>query len=383
MIYLILLVLVLGYLVAERRLHERRLRRIPVRIHVNGTRGKTAVTRLAAELLRQAGVRTLAKTTGDRPVVHMPDGGELPLPRCGPARIQEQMSVVRLAARAGVDAVVVECMALDPHLQEISATAMLRATVGAITNVRPDHFEVMGPSLAEAAGAMARTAPAGGVLVCGADCPLTALRAAAVRHAVSLVPAEPLPSLADPVLAENLALAAEIVLQAGAPPGRVEAGVQRIVARGSNGLVRRLGTGDREVALVDAFSANDTVSTDRLREWAVRTHGAELPRPWVALLNARSDRPLRTVAFAESLARASGYDALAVTGSGGLLARHRLKRDRPTVPVFAVAGRDPLRLLDAVAAGVAAQSFTLFGIGNHRGAGAALRRHFAGGVPCS
>ena len=67
MIYLILLVLVLGYLVAERRLHERRLRRIPVRIHVNGTRGKTAVTRLAAELLRQAGVRTLAKPPGTGP----------------------------------------------------------------------------------------------------------------------------------------------------------------------------------------------------------------------------------------------------------------------------------------------------------------------------
>jgi hypothetical protein len=260
---------------------------------------------------------------------------------------------------------------------------MLRATVGAITNVRPDHFEVMGPSLAEAAGAMARTAPAGGVLVCGADCPLTALRAAVAPHAVYIVPAFPLPSVADPMLAENLALAAEIVLQAGAPPGRVAAGVQRIAARGSDGLVRRLGTGDREVALVDAFSANDTVSTDRLREWAVRTHGAELPRPWVALLNARSDRPLRTVAFAESLARASGYDALAVTGSGGLLARRRLRRARPTVPVFAVAGRDPLRLLEAVAAGAAARSFTLFGIGNHRGAGAALRRHFAGGAPCS
>jgi len=383
MIYLALLLLVLGYLVVEKRLHERRLKRIPVRIHVNGTRGKTAVTQLAAELLRQAGVRTLAKTTGDRPLLHAPDGRQLPLPRRGPARVQEQMRVVRMAAAAGVEALVVECMALAPHLQEISATAMLRATVGAITNVRPDHFEVMGPTLAEAAGAMARTAPAGGVLVYGADCPLTALQAAVARLAVSLVPAEALPSVADPVLAENLALAAGIVLQAGVPPDRVEAGVQRIAGRGSDSLVRRLVTGDREVALVDAFSANDTVSTDRLRDWALRAHGAELPRPWVALLNSRSDRPLRTVAFAESLARASGYDALAVTGSGGLLARRRLRQSHPTVPVFAVTGRDPLRLLDAVAAGVTARSFTLFGIGNHRGAGAALRRHFAGGVPCS
>ena len=39
--------------------------------------------------------------------------------------------------------------------------------------------------------------------------------------------------------------------------------------------------------------------------------------------------------------------------------------------------------LDAVAAGAAARSFTVFGLGNHRGAGAALRRHFAGGAPCS
>ena len=382
MIYLVLLLLVLGYLVVEKRLHERRLRRIPVRIHVNGTRGKTAVTQLAAELLRQAGVRTLAKTTGDRPLLHAPDGRELPLPRLGPARIQEQVRVVRMAAGAGVEALVVECMALDPHLQEISATAMLRATVGAVTNVRPDHFEVMGPSLAEAAEALARTAPAGGAFVCGAECPLPALQAAADRRGALLVRTAPLPEVSDPVLAENLALAREIALRAGAPADRVEAAAQRIVARSADGRVRRLRVGEEEVALVDAFSANDPVSTERLLAWVLRAHGPALPRPWVALLNARADRPLRTVAFAAGLARTEFFDAIAVTGSGGPLARRRLKSARTPVPMFGVAGRDPERLLAAVAAGAGARSFTLFGLGNHRGAGEALRRHFAGGAPC-
>ncbi len=382
MIYLVLLLLVLGYLVAERALHERRLQRIPRRIHVNGTRGKTAVTRLAAELLRQAGVRTLAKTTGDRPFLHTPEGRELPLRRRGPACIGEQMRVVCLAAEAGVEALVVECMAIAPDLQEISEAHMLRATVGAVTNVRPDHFEVMGPTLASAAEALARTAPAGGAFVCGADCPLPVLQAAAGRRGALLAPTAPLPDVSDPVLAENLGIARELALRAGAPADRVEAAVRRIIARGSDGPVRRLRIGEEEVALVDAFSANDPVSTERLLTWAVREYGPGLPRPWVALLNARSDRPLRTVAFAAGLGLASRYDAIAVAGSGGPLARRRLNHTRPPVPVFAVAGRDPARLLDAIAAGAAARSFTVFGLGNHRGAGEALRIRFAGGAPC-
>jgi hypothetical protein len=208
------------------------------------------------------------------------------------------------------------------------------------------------------------------------------LQAAAGRRGALLAPTAPLPDVSDPVLAENLAIARELALRAGAPADRVEAAVRRIIARGSDGPVRRLRIGEEEVALVDAFSANDPVSTERLLTWAVREYGPGLPRPWVALLNARSDRPLRTVAFAAGLGLASRYDAIAVAGSGGPLARRRLNNARPPVPVFAVAGRDPARLLEAIAAGAAARSFTVFGLGNHRGAGEALRIRFAGGAPC-
>ena len=56
-------------------------------------------------------------------------------------------------------------MALEPHLQEVSERVMVRSTIGVITNVRPDHFEVMGRSLDRVAQALSGTIPAAAVLV--------------------------------------------------------------------------------------------------------------------------------------------------------------------------------------------------------------------------
>jgi poly-gamma-glutamate synthase PgsB/CapB len=349
---------------------------------VNGTRGKTAVTQLTAEIFRQSGLRTLAKTTGDEPVLHWPDGRETPLARRGPAGIREQMRVIRMAARARVDAVVLECMALEPHLQEISEAEMVRAGIGAITNVRPDHCEVMGPSLADAAAALGRTIPSDGVLVCGADEGAARIADDAARKGVPCLTVEPLRSVPDPVLAENLALAAEIGRQARLPEDDITAALQRILSRGPGARARRLPGPGGAIVLVDLFSANDPVSTARLMDRAMGSPGGALPRPWVALLNARSDRPLRTLAFVVALAGDRRYDALAVAGSGRGLALRRLKKAAPRVRVINLAPGEPHRLLAEVGASVSAGSFTLFGVGNHRGPGADLRRHFAGGPPC-
>ncbi|NLA53820.1 MAG: hypothetical protein GX858_05635 [Clostridiales bacterium] len=50
--------------------------KIPLRILVNGTRGKTSVTRLVASALNEAGLMTYAKTTGSDAKWIMPDGSE-------------------------------------------------------------------------------------------------------------------------------------------------------------------------------------------------------------------------------------------------------------------------------------------------------------------
>ena len=82
---LIVLLGLIGFLLAvglaESIAHRRNLNRIPIRIHVNGTRGKSSVTRLIAAGLRGAGIRTFAKTTGTLPRMILPDGSEIPVDR--------------------------------------------------------------------------------------------------------------------------------------------------------------------------------------------------------------------------------------------------------------------------------------------------------------
>ena len=63
---------VLGVL--ENALHQRNVEKIPIRIHVNGTRGKSTTTRLIAGILRQAGYRVVAKTTGTAARLIFEDG---------------------------------------------------------------------------------------------------------------------------------------------------------------------------------------------------------------------------------------------------------------------------------------------------------------------
>ena len=153
-----------GYGVWESRRHERVLARIPVRVHVNGTRGKSSTTRLIAGGLRAGGRRVFAKTTGTMARMIRPDGSEANVYRVGGANIIEQTRVVRRAVEAGAEALVVECMAVAPDLQPLCELRLIRSTVGVITNARADHLDVMGPSVDDVARALAQTAPRDGHL---------------------------------------------------------------------------------------------------------------------------------------------------------------------------------------------------------------------------
>src|SRR6266700_4553723 len=124
--------------------HRRQLRRIPIRIHVAGTRGKSTTTRLIAAGLRAGGRRVVAKTTGAQPRLILPDGSEEAWPRRGPASVWEQRRLFVRAARLGADTVVVECMAIRPELVWASETHLIEATTAVITNARADHFEDIG-----------------------------------------------------------------------------------------------------------------------------------------------------------------------------------------------------------------------------------------------
>src|SRR5262245_30405572 len=96
--FLLLIALVLSVLgVLELIAHRAALLKIPIRIHVNGTRGKSSVTRLIAAGLREGGIVTCAKTTGTLARMIMPDGSEYPVFRPAGANIIEQLRIIRTA----------------------------------------------------------------------------------------------------------------------------------------------------------------------------------------------------------------------------------------------------------------------------------------------
>ena len=143
----------------ELMLHRSHLRKIPLRIHVNGSRGKSSITRLIAAGLNTGGISTFAKTTGSATRFIHPDGAEDVVRRNGMANISEQIRVIKNISKHHADAAVIECMAIRPYLQKIEATQIVQPHISVISNIRSDHVDVMGEKLSDIARSMLAAAP--------------------------------------------------------------------------------------------------------------------------------------------------------------------------------------------------------------------------------
>jgi gamma-polyglutamate synthase len=301
--------LTLGIL--ERRARDRALAAIPVRIHVNGTRGKSSVTRLIAGGLREAGIRTVAKTTGTAPRLILPDGTERPVRRRAPASVREQLWALREAHRLGATAVVIECMAVDPDLQALSEEQMIRSTIGVITNARLDHGEVMGSSVGDVAAALASTVPRAGVLVIGPTAGEDALERAARSKGTRVVHAghpdggasrpqaatwAEINALIALAVTREIGIADEVArrgMEAAAPdPGALQSDVVEVAGR--------------RIAVLDASAANDPES---LRVVLGPRGGGAL-----FVFQHRADRPARLGVFGDEAPWSHEADAVVVTG---------------------------------------------------------------------
>ena len=162
---IVLILILIGYL--ERVNHQRAISSIPLRVHVNGTRGKSSVTRLIAAGLRAGGIRTFAKTTGTAPRIIDSKGRDRVIHRLRSASIGEQIKLMQLFSKEKPDAVVMECMAVQPEYQWISEHQMIQSHIGVITNARPDHLEEMGPTIDDVKKSLGNTIPYNGKVVFG------------------------------------------------------------------------------------------------------------------------------------------------------------------------------------------------------------------------
>ena len=369
--------------VYESLTHRSNLARIPIRIHVNGTRGKTGVTRLIAAGLREGGIRTCAKTTGTLARMILPDGSEYPVFRPSRPNIIEQLRIVRAAVAHRAEALVIECMALQPELQALCELKLVRATHGVITNARADHLDVMGPTDRDVARALAGTVPVGGRLFTTEQVHLDIFRQAARDRGSQLVAVTP--AEADDVSfeqlsrfgyiehADNVALALRVCHALGIDRETALRGMVGATPDPGVMSVHELDLFHGTLVFVNGFAANDPESTERIWHLALE----RFPRQRrLAVFNCRADRADRSVQLAEACPGWQPADHYLLIGTGTeLFARKAVAAGLDRRSITCAEGQAPDEIVETIF-DHADGSTLVMGMGNIGGPGMELLRYF-------
>ncbi len=367
--------------VAERRRHAKALAKIPIRIHVNGTRGKSSVTRLIAAGLRAGGIRTVAKTTGSAARMIWEDGSETPVVRHGPPSVREQIRIVVHAAERNVEALVLECMAVRPEYQRFTEREVVKATHGVITNAREDHLDEMGPTVYHVAWALASTIPTRGKAFTAERRVLAPFEETARARGTTLSVVEPTERDHEALRGfsylehpENVALALAVCASLG---------VERDVAlRGMWGARPDIGVlqaweisfFERRLVFVNALAANDPESTFLACERA-RKAVPEMDKT-IVLFNNRGDRLSRAQQFGKFLATSWPSDHYLLIGQlTKAVEDEAVRMGLPPEKIVNLGQAEPAEVFEKVLA-LTASTALVVAVGNIVGLGEEVATYF-------
>jgi len=367
------------YGIVEYQRHQRNLKSIPIRIHVNGTRGKSSVTRLIGAGLRAGGYTTITKVTGTFPRMILSDGTEVAVHRKQGANILEQLKIVEFCARKKADVLLIECMALQPNYQKITERQMIKATHGVITNIRLDHLDVMGPTLMDVANALSGTVPRKSKLFSAEDRLNGFLQKKSDKAQTELYLADA-SSISEADMdgfsymehAENVALALDICSSLQVPREvALEAMYKTIPDEGALKVFKYTNEG-YQLNFYNALAANDPESSKVIWNNVEQQHGEETD--YVVLFNARKDRKSRSEEMIAFIAELS-FDFLALTGeTTELVKAMALKNNIAREKIILVGERPPQEQLDCIGTKVSKPSVVV-AMGNMGAGGAVLSNY--------
>ncbi len=381
----------LGWLVVERVRLGRHRRAVPLRIAVTGSRGKTSVARLLASVLREAGRKVLAKTTGSEARLIFPDGAEAEIHRLGAPSVLEQGKLLARAARLGVDVVVAEVMSVHPEVHRVESQRILKPHLVLVTNFRVDHPAAQGDTRESVARVLALDVPPGArALVLEEEWePMFEREVARGGGTVERVAAGEGEAQAGPAygpgecgeFGPNLDLVWAAARSLGVDADTIRAGICR--ARGDLGALR-VWRYPREGGLpswrvVNAFAANEPDSTLRVYDRV----GAD-PATCVGLLALRRDRGDRTLQWIEALESGAleRFRRLYLHGLHAHALRRRVRLGGPGEGhpngdrIVILKDAPPHRIMARILAEEGAREGLLFGFGNIAGLGETLVRHW-------
>lgn len=294
-VLLIVFIIVSIYGLIEFVLHQKKIFTIPIRIHINGTRGKSSVTRLIGAALREGGIKTITKVTGTYPRLILENGCEVAIYRKAEPNIIEQLSIIKFASKRNAKAIVMECMAVQPQYQWVTETKMLHSTLGVITNVRLDHIDVMGYTLPEIAVALGNTIPKNQNLFTSEKILFNKLKEISEKRNCiihladnNLVTEEEIKGFGYIEHKENVALALAVTEHLGINRKIALKGMYKAIPDAGALRLSRVNVFQKKINFFNAFAANDPQST--LMIWTRIKEEIGLRGVKMILLNTRQDR---------------------------------------------------------------------------------------------
>jgi poly-gamma-glutamate synthase PgsB/CapB len=369
------------YLFVEHVLLRKRLKQIPLRICVTGTRGKSSVVRLIAACLKDSRMSVFAKTTGSKPSMLFPDGNEREIHRRGNPTILEGKKVLKEAFHAGVHAVVLEMMSIRPESLRTEALRMTKPHILVITNVREDHVDEMGKSREEIAGCFASAIPEKSTVFLPEEefHPEFQKKAEKAGAKLLLVPSGLTKNIPATAFEQNYRLALAVAAFLGKDRDKAYRAAVG-VAPDFGGLKVWKAKTKTDAPLsgwyfVSAFAANDPETTRDVLVKLEKTGFFE-GKKRIGLLNLRKDRGSRTMQWFDALQEeeAFAFDRLVVVGEHAPALKNRLQH-RIKLEIIALKEKKPGELIAQIALREKKES-VVFGMGNMGGIGRLLVDHW-------
>jgi poly-gamma-glutamate synthase PgsB/CapB len=361
--------------------HQLILKKIPIRIHVNGTRGKSSVTRLIGAGLRAGGHRSITKVTGTFPRLIMPDGTEVAIYRKEKANILEQLNIIKFCSKQKANVLIIECMALQPQYQKITEQQMVKATIGVITNIRLDHLDVMGPTLDDVAKALSGTIPSNSKFFTAEDRYYTFTKKIAEKRnsishqsKASTVSDEEMVGFRYIEHKINVALALDICESLGVNREIALAEMKKTMP--DEGVLTKSDVieGGKNISFYNAFAANDPESSLMLWDSIVQQTKPEVDK--MILLNTRHDRQDRARQLIEMIASKMQFEYVGLIGeSCDLVKEMALKNKVPLDKIVLIGDVSKEEKYEQIANSVGENAIVV-GIGNMGAGGAELAKFY-------
>ncbi len=326
-------------------------------------------------------MNTITKVTGTYPRLILNDGSEAMIHRKEKANIIEQLKIIKYAVAHKADALIIECMALQPIYQKITEKHMIRATIGVITNIRLDHLDVMGPGLMDVARAIGYTIPANKHLFTAEKRVYHYIEKLAwKKNCISIQTNDK--NVTDHEMAgftyiehkDNVALALAVCKHLGVDRHTALKGMNSAIP--DEGVLTKviINKNDKMISFYNAFAANDPESS--LMIWNKIMERIKPEDLKILLLNTREDRLDRARQLTEMAAKSIQMDYITLIGQRTEVVKDMaLKNKISENKIINIGWTSPDKVFKKVIS-VIPRGATIVAIGNMGGMGAGVVKYF-------